>query len=238
MYSVVIHGQSHKGSSYHIAKMLVEKIGGEYTEFFLPKDFDEFCVGCVTCIKDGETKCPHYTKLIPITQALDKADVIILTSPVYVFHATGQMMSLLDHYAYMWMVHRPKEIMFGKQGVCIATAVGAGTKSTCRDMADSLFFWGVPKVYTYGNNVAAFNWDSLSPVKVKKIEEQMRKLAKKIRKKNGKVKPGFKTKGFFEFVRFLQKKGCFQSDKDYWDERGWTGRERPWHNRKDREHNM
>ncbi len=39
MKITVIHGQSHKGSTYHIAKQLCDKLGGEVTEFFLPKDF-------------------------------------------------------------------------------------------------------------------------------------------------------------------------------------------------------
>ena len=48
--AVIIHGQNHKGSTYHIAHMLAEKIEGEITEFFLPRDFGEFCVGCNTCL--------------------------------------------------------------------------------------------------------------------------------------------------------------------------------------------
>ena len=47
MKTVIIHGQSHKGSTCHIAQMLAEKIGGDTTEFFLPQDFGEFCVGCI-----------------------------------------------------------------------------------------------------------------------------------------------------------------------------------------------
>lgn len=41
MKIAVIHGQSHKGSTYHIAHMLSEKLGGEVKEFFLPRDFRE-----------------------------------------------------------------------------------------------------------------------------------------------------------------------------------------------------
>ena len=39
----------------------------------------------------GEEKCPHFEKLDPITKAVDEADVLILTSPVYVYHCTGSM---------------------------------------------------------------------------------------------------------------------------------------------------
>ena len=46
MKVTIIHGQSHKGSTYHISKILADKIGGEVKEFFLPRDFGEFCIGC------------------------------------------------------------------------------------------------------------------------------------------------------------------------------------------------
>ena len=150
MNIVIVHGQNHKGSTYRIARMLAEKIGGEITEFFLPRDFGEFCTGCTQCFTVSETKCPHYGKLSPITQALDNADVIILASPVYVYHATGAMKAWLDHYGYRWMVHSPEASMFRKQGVCMTTAAGAGMKTANRDMADSLFFWGVARIYRYG----------------------------------------------------------------------------------------
>jgi hypothetical protein len=29
-------------------------------------------------------------------------------------------------------------------------------------MADSLFFWGVPKIYRYGKAVAALRWEDVS----------------------------------------------------------------------------
>ena len=45
MKVVIIHGQSHKGSTYHIAHMLAVKISEDIKEFFLPRDFGEFCVG-------------------------------------------------------------------------------------------------------------------------------------------------------------------------------------------------
>ena len=50
MKIAMIHGQNHRGSTYHIGAMLAEKLGGEVTEFFLPRDFGEFCVGCNSCL--------------------------------------------------------------------------------------------------------------------------------------------------------------------------------------------
>lgn len=58
MKTVIIHGQSHVGSTCHIARILAGKLGGEVTEFFLPRDFGHFCVGCTQCFVKSETLCP------------------------------------------------------------------------------------------------------------------------------------------------------------------------------------
>lgn len=55
MKITLIHGQNHKGSTYHIGKMLAEKFEGvTITEFFLPKDLEHFCLGCYQCIEAEE----------------------------------------------------------------------------------------------------------------------------------------------------------------------------------------
>ncbi len=228
MKIVIIHGQSHKGSTYHIASMLGEKLSGEVTEFFLPRDFDKFCVGCTSCFMKSETLCPHYEMLKPMTQAMDEADVIILASPVYVYHATGSMKAFLDHYGYRWMVHRPEASMFHKQGVCISTAAGAGTRSTNKDLADSLFYWGVAKTYKLGMAVRATSWNRVEEKRRKKVEQQIDKIAAQIKKNYKRVSPGIKTKMFFNLMRMLQKKGWNEVDIQYWEERGWAGKNRPW----------
>lgn len=98
MKITVVNGQSHKGSTYHIGKMLADKLGGKVTEFFLPKDFSDMCIGCTSCFIKNEHLCPHHARLEKLTNAIDDADVLIFTSPVYVYHTTGAMKSFLDHY--------------------------------------------------------------------------------------------------------------------------------------------
>ena len=234
MKVTIVHGQNHKGSTYHIARMLAEKICAEsdfsenIKEFFLPKDFGSFCLGCCSCFKKSESLCPHHAALEPITKSLDEADVIILASPVYVYHATGAMKAFLDHYGYRWMVHSPEGSMFKKQAVCVATAAGAGMKSTIKDMADSLFFWGIARQYKLAYAVKATDWNSVSEKTKVKIEKQSSGIAKKIIRLNGKVKPGIKTKAFFSLMRLMQKNGWNERDAVYWKERGWTEKNRPW----------
>ena len=225
----IIHGQSHKGSTYHIAHMLAQKINGDITEFFLPRDFAELCIGCTGCIMQAAEKCPHYAKLQPITQALDEADVIILASPVYVYHVTGAMKAWLDHYGYRWMIHRPEQSMFSKQAVCISTAAGAGMRRTNKDMADSLFWWGIPKIYQFGMAISAMNWNLVSAEKMQKIERQTDKIARKILKRAGHVTVGIKTRIIFGAMRMMQKmSGWNPTDMEYWKQKGWTKHKRPW----------
>ncbi|MCF0259469.1 MAG: NAD(P)H-dependent oxidoreductase [Erysipelotrichaceae bacterium] len=228
MKITIIHGQSHKGSTYHMARQLAEMLEGEITEFFLPRDFGSFCTGCMSCIKRGENLCPHYSSLKPITAAMDEADVLILDSPVYVFHVTGPMKAFLDHYAYRWMIHRPEQRMFTKQAVCITTAAGAGMKSALKDMKDSLSFWGVGKVYCCGKAVKADRYADVSDQKKKEIEKDLSKIAQQIRRHQGHVRPNLKTRTLFYVFRMLQRKEIAANDKKYWDEKGWTGSSRPW----------
>lgn len=228
MKITIIHGQSHQGSTFHMAHLLADKLNGEVTEFFLPRDFGEFCVGCTTCFEESETKCPHYQKLLPITKAMDDADVIILASPVYVYHVTGPMKAFLDHYGWRWLVHRPEEKMFSKQVVCLSTAAGAGMKSANRDMAHSAFFWGAARIYRYGAAVMAVSWEAVSSSKKRKIEKKLDQLAGRIVTRQGRVKPAVRTRLFFFVMSRVQKHGGNKADADYWQEKGWTGKKRPW----------
>lgn len=226
--TVIIHGQSHKGTTWRIARMLAEKTGGEITEYFLPRDFGQFCTGCTKCFMDNETLCPHYKALQPITEALDTSDIIILASPVYVYHATGAMKSFLDHYGYRWMVHSPEPSMFRKQGVCIATAAGGGMRSATKDMADSLFYWGVARIERLGLAVAATSWDSVSDKKKAVIDRKTTFIARRIAGRAGHAKPGLRTKAMFAFIRMMMKKGWNKRDVRYWNEHGWLDKARPW----------
>ncbi len=146
MKVLLINGQNHKGSTYHIGRILAEKLTlpAEIDEIFLPRDMPHFAAAAPGAM-EGESLCPHYETTKPLTERMDEADVLIFTSPVYVYHATGSMKAFLDHYGYRWMVHRPEAKMFGKQAVVISTAAGAGMKPTCKDIADSCFFWGIGK---------------------------------------------------------------------------------------------
>lgn len=237
MKIVLIHGQSHEGSTCMTARKLTEKIitrqekreEGKLQEFFLPKDFDEPCLGCFTCFQKELSDCPHYSKLKPLADAVLEADVLILESPVYVYHATGQMMSFLDHFGTWWVVHRPRPEMAVKQAVVISTAAGGGMKSTCRDMADSLEMWGIRKTYRLGLGVQATKPTEIPSGIMNKIEKKTDRIAEKIISGYGKKGINHRAKRWFYAMRFAHKHfPQMEPDYGYWDRQGWHGKSRPW----------
>ena len=229
MKIVIIHGQSHEGSTCMAARALARQVGGEIQEFFLPRDFDKPCRGCYTCFKTELSRCPHYDALAPLATAMLEADLLILSSPVYVYHATGAMMSFLDHFGTWWMIHRPRPEMSRKQAVVVATAAGGGMRSAMKDMADSLEMWGVRKVYRLGFGVQAMKPDEI-PERIRRtIQRRTQKLACRIQKHAGKRGCNARAKGWFTLMRFAHKHAApMEPDYGYWERQGWHGKNRPW----------
>lgn len=229
MKIVMIHGQNHEGSTCMVARELAEKVGGEVKEFFLPRDFDAPCMGCFACFQTDLAHCPHYQKLEPLMNAMLGADLIVLDSPVYVYHATGQMMSFLDHFGTWWMVHRPMAEMSRKQAVAISTAAGGGMKSTTKDIADSLEMWGIYKVYRLGIGVQATRPDEIPERILQKIHKKTDALARRIQENTDSCGCNLRARKWFTLMRFAHRHfPPAEPDYGYWEERGWHGGNRPW----------
>ena len=228
MKIVLIHGQNHKGSSYHIGRMIADKIGSDkvIAEFFLPRDLDHFCTGCYQCV-DDETKCPFYSEKRAIMDKIEAADLLIFTTPTYCMRASAPMKAFIDLTFTYWMPHRPRKAMFGKKAIVVSTAAGIGMKSAIKDVSTALSYWGVSCVKGYGAALQASNWEEVSADKKAKIERDTVKLAKQIQSAKGKV--SIKTKALFSMMRMMIRTYDDSSaEKKYWNDNGWLGRERPW----------
>lgn len=229
MKSVLLHGQNHKGSTYHIGRMIADGIPGEneIREFFFPKDLNHFCLGCYRCIEDV-TACPYYGEKKIILDAMDEADLLIVTTPTYCLHVSAPLKAFIDLTFDMWMSHRPMKSMFSKKAVVVSTAAGSGTKSAIRDVKDALFYMGVPKIIKYGISVQAMNWDQVSEKKKAKIEKDVLAIARKVNDKKPSV--GIRTRFMFMLMGTLQKKGWNSSPVEtaYWKDNGWLDGKKPW----------
>ena len=231
MKITLIHGQNHKGSSYNIGKMFADKINGtnDVKEFFLPQDLGNiFCVGCYKCIKKTED-CPYFARKQNIMESVLDSDLIILTSPTYCMMPSAPLKAFIDLTFNYWMVHRPDERMFNKKAVVISTAAGMGAGKVTKDMANVLFYWGIPEIRRLGFALQAENWESVAQKKKEKIKKLVTKLAVDF-SGNKKVRVGFKTRFMFNIMRMMQKNGMGSSpeEKEYWQAKGWLDKGRPW----------
>ena len=59
MKITVINGTEKHGVTYKMKEIFLEqfKKDAEITEYYLPKDCPNFCVGCITCFGQGEHLC-------------------------------------------------------------------------------------------------------------------------------------------------------------------------------------
>lgn len=232
MKIAVLHGQMHKGSTYNITKLFLDNLSDEsteITEFYMPKEGPTFCIGCFNCFTKGEKYCPHADIVQPIAKTIEEADLLILESPCYVLGMTGQLKTFLDHMGYRWMPHRPHPKMFSKVGLVISTAAGAGRKKVTKSMRDNLFYWGVPKIFSYGKNVGASSWETVKPEKKLIIEKEVAKIATQILRQVGRAKPGIKTMFVFEIMLMSQKANNWNPiDKEHWLKNGWLDGKKPW----------
>lgn len=230
MKIVMLNGQNHKGSTYHIGRMIADKIHGnhEIREFFFPRDLNHFCTGCYQCIEDDKA-CPYYEEKKVIFDAVEAADLLIVTTPTYCLHVSAPLKSFIDLTFDYWMSHRPRKSMFRKRAVIVSTSAGSSSKSAMKDVEDALFYLGVPSIIKYGLAVQAMNWDGIQSSKKEKIEKDTTRLARKL-STHKKPHVGIKTRFIFRMMGMMQKNGWGSSpvEKEYWEQNGWLGKERPW----------
>lgn len=223
-------GRKAQSSTYQIAQMLIKELldDGKCFEFHLPKDMPHICTGCRACINGQEQKCGGTAVMSPIFTAMEQSELILFCAPTYVFHIPGQMKTLLDHFAYRWMVHRPDLSFMKKQAVIINTAAGGGMRSTVRDIKDSSENWGIARTHCLSQSVWNYAWNDLPESFQKSIRRKVQRTAQKVRHHAKHLTPSFKVRCLFTLYRFLHKHQKMTSVDDiYWREQGYnTGT--PW----------
>ena len=237
MKIAVFNATEKHGVTYRLKEIFLEPFRdeAEITEFYLPKDCPSFCAGCTVCFRGDENKCKDAQYTQKIQKALLEADLLVFASPAYVFHTTGAMKTMLDHFGYRWMPHRPAKEMFSKRAVIITQCLGAGDKSTAKDIKDSLSWWGVSFIKEYRFKLMSeIDWDKINEKKKNKMSSKLTAAANKFKNIDYNKRPhtNITTKIKFYMVRMLQtdlgKKNPEYTDFKYWKENGWLGKARPW----------
>ncbi len=218
----VIHGQTHKGNTYRLTHMLLEQLEckkEDISEFYV--NGIGLCVGCAQCIYKDENLCPHRNGMLPIIKAMEEADVIIMDSPNYCMGMSGQLKNFCDHLGYRWMSHRPFD-MRKKIGVGIATAAGMGAGKTAKAICSQISWWSVGRTFRLAFALNAANWEEVSEKPMGKLQKKIRKLANKINRSYGRVKPGFKTRALFKMMALMHKNMAWNEiETAHWKDNGW-----------------
>lgn len=237
MKIAVFNATEKHGVTYRLKEIFLEPFRdeAEITEFYLPKDCPSFCAGCTVCFRGDENKCKDAQYIQKIQKALLEADLLVFASPAYVFHTTGAMKTMLDHFGYRWMPHRPAKEMFSKRAVIITQCLGAGDKSTAKDIKDSLSWWGVSFIKEYRFKLMSeIDWEKINEKKKNNMSSKLTDAANKFKNIDYNKRPhtNITTKIKFYMVRMLQtdlgKKNPEYTDFKYWKENGWLGKARPW----------
>lgn len=237
MKITVINGTEKHGVTYRLKEPFLEPFreNAQITEFCLPRDCPEFCKGCVSCTLKGEHTCKDAAYIKKIDDALLEADLIVMTSPAYVMHATGAMKNLLDHFAYRWMPHRPAPQMFTKRAVIITQCLGSGAGSTAKDIRDSLSWWGISQIGVYkAALMGSIFWDQLPKKRQDTLTRKIQKLAARYARIDYRTpaRTNLVTKAKFLICRKMHQ-SLHQKDPEYldslhWAKQGWLGKARPW----------
>lgn len=203
----------------------------EFINFYFPKDMPQPCCGCYRCFMESPTLCPHRKYVEPIEQAMREADGIIISTPVYVLAESAQIKTMLDHFGYLFMVHKPMGEMYRKNALVVSTTAGAGTHKAAVPIRRILRFWGVRHSSTYGLAMYSLDWKKMSQRKQIQAEKQIqRKAVAFYRRLSRKRQPPslFTRMMYAIFSRTMKLYADGYSDKEYWKANGWLEGARPW----------
>jgi multimeric flavodoxin WrbA len=179
----------------------------------------ETCRGCRVCFNRGEEKCPLHDDLSAITKKMRAADLIILTSPVYVDNASGLIKNWIDRLAYT--CHRPE--FAGIPAFTLTTSAGSPSGPAHRTLQGTLLTWGFrffgKASFITGARMKADEIES-------RYETKMDKLARKF--SHGVLRARSRQPNLLELTMFRIQQYTWSRedpaslDYQYWHSRGWT----------------
>ena len=227
MKILVIHGSMRRGNTYaltqEIANRLLAKPDVEITEFQVGELDLPFCRSCHACFISGQEHCPHYGIMQRIETALAGCDGVIVSGVAYMWELNAAMKNLLDHMAYQF--HRPS--LFGKKGMAVATAAGAGAPNVVNYLKLVLGQWGINGAQTLTQTAKEQGLVSEAK-RAAKLDRAAERFYQTL--KSSKIaEPSFKNMAVHNAFRAMSL-GSFsgsERDTEYWQRDGFKDRAYP-----------
>jgi len=101
MKALVIYGSPRhkKAASYRVGHRFaegLERAGVEVDEIILSQQTIKHCIGCYTCWTKTPGKCIHKDDMAENLQKLMKANLIVYSTPLYIYNVTGILKDFMD----------------------------------------------------------------------------------------------------------------------------------------------
>ena len=123
MKILAICGSPKKGNTYSALNDIKENYPNIDFKILMLKDVNlKWCLGCYTCVKLGEDKCPLKDDREKIVKEMLDADGVLFASPVYTMQITALMKNFFERVGYI--DHRPR--FYGKYAMLMAVCAGFG----------------------------------------------------------------------------------------------------------------
>ena len=143
---IAICGSPHRGNTYDILRMLEQTNPEIDFRILMLSEFTlEDCVGCYSCINNGEEHCPLQDDRDLILTEMVAADGVIFASPTYARTISALMKKFVERTSFL--AHRPR--FFGTYAMALATCAGFGADLTCKYLTEHFTQYGfnfVPSV--------------------------------------------------------------------------------------------
>lgn len=196
----------------------IQPVDFEYV--FVQKLNIPFCDGCLKCINVGENACPDYSTIGPLADKMDKADGLILGSPIHTFNITGLMKNFVEYFMYK----RNRPSFFGKKAVVTATASGGGHTVVMDFLEQTANAWGCDVVSRMGISSSQMHKERYLKRAHRVAEDVARTFIDEINK--GELgSPKFRHLMNFRAMQNMSSNQKGSINEKYWQERGWFDKE-------------
>ncbi|MBD5410169.1 MAG: flavodoxin family protein [Treponema sp.] len=141
MNVLILNGSPHSnGTTYkaiHEMEVIFEKSGVEYETVHVGSKDIRGCIACASCFKTG--KCVFDDAVNEIAPKFEKADGLVVATPVYYASANATLIALLDRL--FFSTHFDKRM---KVGAALATARRGGITATFDELNKYFTICGMP----------------------------------------------------------------------------------------------
>lgn len=112
MYIIAVNGSPRKhGNTATLLNKVLEGASSQEATTELINLYDLNFKGCVSCfackLKGGKSygKCAYQDELTPVLDKIERADAVVLGSPIYFSEVTGEMRSFIERLVFQYLVY-------------------------------------------------------------------------------------------------------------------------------------